>query len=220
MLRLANIAEWPLYAAPEMFLGGEISSRSDVYSVGVLLFRMLTGLFPVEGDTVAAIRQAHRESHRRRLADLRSDLPTPLVAAIDTALSPNPANRHVSIGVMADALEKVPLGVGATLRASSRRRVLWLAAATVLAVGAGVLTSVSRGGVPSSRVGGSIAVPSEGVLVASFVNATGDRDLDEVIADLVERDLGRSQRIRLIGRERVEDVLRLMRKPVETGVFA
>lgn len=214
--QLGSMAGTPAYAAPEMFLGGEVSPRSDIYSVGVLLFRLLTGVFPLEGESIGAMRQAHRKSTRRPLAEVRSDLPSPLVAIVDRALSPNPEDRQVSADAMADALEGAQLDVGRPTEARWRRAG-WSAAAAVvfIAVSAAMLVNGRRVLEPLPLPGTAAARTTDGVLVASFVNATGERDLDEVITDVVERDLGRSRQIKLVGRARVEDILKLMRQPVD-----
>ena len=65
----------PLYMAPELLDHGAATIASDVYSLGVLLFFLLSGNLPVEGSTVAELKKAHAEGRRRRLRDLRPDAP-------------------------------------------------------------------------------------------------------------------------------------------------
>ena len=59
------ISGTPLYLAPEVYAGGSATRQSDIYSVGVLLFRLLTGEFPVTGRTVRDIARAHRDGQVR-----------------------------------------------------------------------------------------------------------------------------------------------------------
>ena len=54
----------PLYLAPEVFRGTEATPRSDIYSVGVVLFHVLTRSYPVRGGSVAELRRAHETGTR------------------------------------------------------------------------------------------------------------------------------------------------------------
>jgi len=86
----------PLYAAPEVLLQDESTRQSDIYSVGVLLFRLATGDFPITGQTLAEIREAHQIRRVRSLKELcpdPHDLPDAFVRIIEQALAPNPAQR-------------------------------------------------------------------------------------------------------------------------------
>ena len=74
----------PLYMAPELFDGAAATPASDVYSLGVLLFFLLTGTVPVDGPTMASLREAHRRGVRKRLRDLRPDLPESIVQIVET----------------------------------------------------------------------------------------------------------------------------------------
>jgi serine/threonine protein kinase len=100
-----------------MFEGGGATVRSDIYSLGVLLFHLATGSYPVQGATVTEIRDCHRIGGGTALASLRRDLPSPLVRAVERALARDPARRFESADEMA--------GPGATLSAGTlgtRRR--------------------------------------------------------------------------------------------------
>jgi serine/threonine-protein kinase len=60
----ADLAGTPLYLAPEVLDGGAPTVRSDIYSLGVLLFRLLTRSFPVSGTSLGDLRLAHVQSER------------------------------------------------------------------------------------------------------------------------------------------------------------
>ncbi len=94
----------PLYLAPEVLAGGAPTVQSDVYSLGVLLFHMLTGDFPVSADTLEDLQKAHREDRRQGLRDLRPQLDEGLVAAIERATDAVPAERFRSMGEFARSL--------------------------------------------------------------------------------------------------------------------
>ena len=96
----SRVAGTPLYMAPELFEGQAASVRSDLYSLGVLLFYLVTGEYPVWGHSFAQIRDAHTARSPRSLSDLRPDLPEQFLRTVDRALCPAPNDRFPSAGAM------------------------------------------------------------------------------------------------------------------------
>jgi serine/threonine-protein kinase len=86
----------PRYMAPELFEGGTASVRSDIYSLGVLLFLLATGEFPTTGRTYDEIAGQHRERRGRTLRALRPDFPAGFLDAVDRVLSADPLQRFAS----------------------------------------------------------------------------------------------------------------------------
>ncbi len=139
---VADLAGTPLYMAPELFSGGEASVRSDVYSVGVLLYRLVTGRVPITARSLDEVRQAHTSGTVRRLRDERSDLPSAFVQIVERALSPEPSRRFDSAGAFEMALtglltatsDAAHLGMPATptRRWPPAARWLWAAGAMLL----------------------------------------------------------------------------------------
>jgi len=141
----------PLYMAPELFDGAPASFASDVYSLGVLLFFLLSGRLPVEANTVPELRRAHGEARRRRLRDLRPDVPESIVRVVERAITPDVAARYQTAGELEHALisaSGVHVGSRDTIRdsdagASTRRtarQAVWISLALLigaLAAGAG-----------------------------------------------------------------------------------
>jgi serine/threonine-protein kinase len=101
---LDDVAGTPLYLAPELFAGGPPSVAADIYSLGVLLFHLVSNGYPVEGRTKDGIQRAHEGRERRRLRDLRPDLPDAFVRVIERALATDPTARHATAGAFADEL--------------------------------------------------------------------------------------------------------------------
>ena len=134
----------PFYMAPELFDGRDSGIAADIYSLGVLLYRLVTGRFPLEARRYSELREAHRSGERTPLRDLRPDLPTAFVQTVERALSPDPRERQAGAGEMEKDL-------AASLDSSTpadetgggpflRRRVVVaaLAAASLLAVAIGL----------------------------------------------------------------------------------
>ncbi len=116
----------PLYLAPEIFRGQRASVQSDLYSLGVLLFYLVTGKFPVNAGSMEQLARAHAHRERQPLRDLRPDLPEAFVAAVERALDSDPSRRHQSVGEFESALRE-SLDAPATRARRCRRR--WLPAA-------------------------------------------------------------------------------------------
>ena len=85
-----DMAGTPLYLAPELFDGQPATRASDIYSLGVLLYRMVTREYPVEGADRSQIERAHRDGRVKRLRDVRPDLPSEFIQTVERALSPDP----------------------------------------------------------------------------------------------------------------------------------
>jgi TolB-like protein len=115
----------PLYLAPELFAGQPATERSDVYSLGVLLYHLLTGKYPVGGKSLHEVRLAHERGERTALADARPDLSRRLTRAIESAIDPQPERRCESAAALAVALQSAQRG-------SRRRWIVGLAAAAAV----------------------------------------------------------------------------------------
>ena len=93
--------------APELLNGGPATEASDVYSVGVLLFYLVTGRHPCEGRTIDDIRDAHILRRRRSLVSLRQDLPRRFVDTVERALLPNPKDRYPTPAALLEPLQQI-----------------------------------------------------------------------------------------------------------------
>lgn len=101
-----RIAGTPLYLAPELFSGAPASVASELYSVGVLLYFLCTGAFPVTGRTAGEIRDAHLQHRRVAIRQLRPDVPLALGAMIERLLALNPGKRYPSAEAVAAELSQ------------------------------------------------------------------------------------------------------------------
>jgi len=92
------------YLAPEVLRGAPPSPGSDMYALGVLLFRLATGLYPYAAEDGPALMAAQDRGARVRLNTVRRGIPRSLVLAIEQAIDPDPARRHSSALAFAAAL--------------------------------------------------------------------------------------------------------------------
>ena len=146
-----DFAGTPLYLAPEVFAGSSRTMQSEIYSLGVLLYFLVSGAHPFEGETRTAIGKLHdRHSPPTPLRDVRPDLPDPFIRVIDRALAEDPSQRFASAGAMETALAQL---LGPATDASPKPTPslkLLLAALLVMAVGF-LTVSQLRGPSPTSE---------------------------------------------------------------------
>src|SRR5436190_2662260 len=96
------------YAAPEQARGERADHRSDIFSTGVLLYEMLTGIWAFQGKTVIDVRHQVLYGTPKLIAEMRKDpVPPQLQQIIDKALAKEPKNRYQKIATMRDELRAV-----------------------------------------------------------------------------------------------------------------
>jgi hypothetical protein len=86
----------PLYMAPEVFGDGQASVRSDVYSLGVLLYHLVTGEYPVNARSIDELRAAHANREHRWLSEVRPDLPVAFMQVVEKAIALDPEERYAN----------------------------------------------------------------------------------------------------------------------------
>ena len=117
----------PYYMAPEQWADDEPDARSDIYSLGVMLFQMLTGDVPFKGSSIPAIMKKHISDPPPTFAEIGANLTPELEAAVRHTLQKEKENRTASVEVMIaelrEAIYPMALGIhttsGGVLPASS-----------------------------------------------------------------------------------------------------
>ena len=94
------------YMSPEQIGGEPLDGRSDLYSLGVVGFHVLSGTLPFTGATVSALLDAHRRQSAPPLASMAPTVPPPIAAVIDRCLAKERDARYPTGESLADALEK------------------------------------------------------------------------------------------------------------------
>ena len=183
----SDLAGTPLYLAPEVLHGQRATVRSDIYSLGVVLYRLVAGRYPVQAPTVREVRRAHERGERTAVQAARRDVPAKLARVIERAIDPRPERRYESAeAVAADlaALKPRPNVVRLAYAAG-------VAAASVRVAGMG--WDLARGwlGSPGAAVNVSPAErPIIAVLPLQNLSAEPDSDYfvdgltDEIIRNL------------------------------------
>jgi serine/threonine protein kinase len=131
----------PLYMAPEVIEDGQQSVRSDVYSLGVLLYYLVTGEYPVNARSIDELRAAHANREHRWLSEVRPDLPVGFMQVVERAIAIDPEDRFANASELLDALGSIksrtyPI-VGRILR--------WVLGVGVVLLGMTVLGAMTSG---------------------------------------------------------------------------
>ncbi len=169
------VAGSPYYLAPEQLDGGPVDRRCDVYSLGVVMFELLTRQRPYGGQTVEAIHHAVRQAPQPLARKLNPKVPAALSAIAARAMARRPDERYPSARHMAqelrhwlDSPEAAALGESPTQR---RRRLFTLAG---LAAGAGLGAAGLRAWWSRAPATEPIAAPPPVASAAAAVLATAE----------------------------------------------
>jgi serine/threonine-protein kinase len=95
------------YMAPEQASGRRVDAQSDVYSLGAVLYELLTGEVPFDADSFVAVAMRHVHEPAPSVLERRPDCPLRLAAAVDRALAKDPADRFPTMNAFAAELEAV-----------------------------------------------------------------------------------------------------------------
>lgn len=106
----------PAFMSPELISGGRVDTRSDIFSLGVVLYRMFAGKLPFDGPTLSQVFLKVVQSPPPRMLDLNPTLPPRLVEIVLRCLAKKPEDRYQTARQLADELEslKAQLASGAS----------------------------------------------------------------------------------------------------------
>ncbi|MFF8533995.1 protein kinase [Streptomyces sp. SAS_267] len=107
MTQTGMVVGTPQYLSPEQALGRGVDARSDLYSVGIMLFQLVTGRLPFEADSPLAIAYAHVQEEPVAPSSVNRSLPPAVDALIARALKKNPNERFPSAEIMRDECLRV-----------------------------------------------------------------------------------------------------------------
>jgi serine/threonine protein kinase/Flp pilus assembly protein TadD len=216
----------PEYMSPEQVEGKDADQRADIYSMGIILYEMLTGRVPFEGDTPFTIGVKHKSEIPRDPRELNTQIPPDLGRLVLKCLEKDKAKRYQAAPELHADLEKVEQGLPTTERVVSKRKpftsreitvkfnlkklALPLSAVIVLAALAVILLKfIPRQKAPAGpKIENSIAV-------ISFENQTGDKNYDylqKAIPNLLITSLEQKGGAYVATWERLRDLLKQMGK--------
>ena len=206
------------YRSPEHLAGEQLDQRSDLFSIGAVLYEMATGERAFPGDTPSRIAAAIVSGTPAPASARNPQQPAAVEAVIQRAIEKAPDRRYqTAVDLLADLrrarrrIESVT-GSGA-VPASPRRRVrLGSVAAGVLLL----IAALAAGGWWWARGRAVTPVERHAVLVASVANGTNDPDFDGTLRQALVVHLGQSPFLDIVSDERVREILQRMDRPLDT----
>jgi eukaryotic-like serine/threonine-protein kinase len=215
----ANLRGTPVYLAPELLEGAHATVRTDLYSLGVLLYFLVTGSFPVTGDSLEVLRQRHRNGTRTLLRDARPNLPAAFTRLVDAAIAADPSLRPGSAGALEAELDRTLISDGGTMplpaRARTKMRRVLIGAAGVVA-----LTALAWTGWYELRRSSTREASRGSVAILPFRSLTASSDEDffseGITADLIA-DLAALRDLRVIAGSSMLHYKDRTKTPAEIG---
>jgi serine/threonine protein kinase/Tfp pilus assembly protein PilF len=211
----------PEYMSPEQVEGKDIDQRSDIYSLGIILFEMLTGRIPFEGESVFSVALKQETQPPPDPRTINSQIPEDFSRLILKCLEKDRAKRFQSAEDVLGELARIEKGVPTTERVMPQTKRLTSREITVkitlkkLFIPALIVIAVIAAGLLALFLIPKKEPARHSVAVISFKNQTGDRAFDylqEAIPNLLITSLEQSRYLRVTTWERMKDVLRQLGK--------
>jgi len=221
----------PEYMSPEQTEAKDVDQRSDIYSLGIILYEMATGRVPFEGETALSVAIKHKTEIPKDPKSLNPHIPDDLNRLILKCLEKDKGRRYQTAAEVEDELDKIEKGIPTTERVAPKRKTLTSRQITVqfepkrLVKPAVILIAVIILGLllwkffPRKEAASATKVKNS-IAVISFENQTGDKAFDylsKAIPNLLITSLEQRGGLYVVTWERMADLLRQMgQKDAET----
>jgi eukaryotic-like serine/threonine-protein kinase len=203
------------YMSPEQVRGEELDARTDLFSFGVVLYEMVTGVLPFRGETSGVIAEAILNRKPVAPVRLNPDLPPKLEETVNKALEKDRKLRYQSAAEIRTDLQRLKRDSDTTRSAattaqveskSARKSIRWaaVAGATILAIGLAV-----GGWLFFSRKAHALT-DKDTIVLADFTNTTGDTMFDGTLRQGLSVQLEQSPFLNVISDQRVQQTLQMM----------
>jgi tetratricopeptide (TPR) repeat protein len=211
------ISGTPSYMSPEQIRGDDLDARTDVFSLGLLLYEMATGKQAFGGQTGGAVIEAILTRAPVPVRSVNPEVPVELEAVINKAVHKDVTQRYQSAAELCADLAAVKRGLetghtAATVIAMSAagKASLWRNKWLVLGLAGVALVAAGLGGwLYKARQARALA-DTDTIVVADFVNKTGDPVFDDALRQGLAAQLQQSPFLNLLAEPKIQQTLVLM----------
>ncbi len=188
------------YMSPEQAQGEEVDHRTDIWSLGVVLYEILTGQLPFKGEHEQAIVYAIRKDKPRPITEVNAEIPQSIEQVVDKALEKDADKRYQQVDELLDDLKSISAGiVPEEIKARLRKAKLLKRKRSILYAGAGGLVIVIAVLALTLFTGRAEAIDS--IAVLPLRNQTGDAEQEYFVDGVTDELIG--QLAQLSGLRRV-----------------
>jgi eukaryotic-like serine/threonine-protein kinase len=210
------------YMSPEQVRGEEVDTRTDLFSVGVVLYEMATGVLPFRGETSGVIAEAIL--NRTQVAPLRlnPDLPPKLEEIINKALEKDRKLRYQNAADMRADLQRLKrdshsgrsadVEAGTSVKPATKITGIRRSMMSFVAI---LIVMLAVGGWQFFSRKAHVLTDKDTLVLADFTNATGDPVFDGTLRQGLAVQLEQSPFLSLVPEDRVQQALRMMSQPVD-----
>ena len=219
------------YMSPEQAKGVPLDARTDLFSLGTVIYEMATGKTPFDGDSTAEVFAALLKENPPPVTTVNPAMPKKLDAIVEKLLRKDPAQRYATAEQLREDLESLDAPATNRVEKAAVPKWPWAAAAVgLLLIAAGLAwwkwkpggTPQSGGAATATGAGGSTGgAPKElkdSIIVANFVNQTGDPVFDTTLNQALRIDLEQSPVINIVSQEHLRQSVKFLGKPEDTVV--
>jgi serine/threonine protein kinase/Tfp pilus assembly protein PilF len=212
----------PEYMSPEQVESRETDQRSDIYSLGVILYEMVTGRVPFEGETPLSVAVKHKTETPPDPRQINSQIPEDLSHLILRCMEKAKEKRYQSAREVQSELENIEKGIPTTDRIIPKRKPitsreitvtfglkkLFIPALAVIVIVAAIIVILQL--LPQKRATSLSPEGKPSLAVLYFKNNTGDKSLNHLrtmLSDLLITDLFQSRYLGVLSREKLFEIL-------------